>query len=207
MKRMKKPKTYKVASAITLSMVALLLATCSSDESNNATIRFTKLAEPVWEGTLTAADPSIIRDGDTLRMYYSSLILNPEEKLVIAGAKSTDGVHWIPANEIERAESVALTVPTGTWDDHLETVSVIRRNNELWMYFCGYPDEADVVGKLVAESDIGLAKSDNAVTFTRQFSNAILSRGTTNSKDANAMFSPTVIKEGNLYYMLYRILY
>lgn len=194
---------FRILCVIGLSVSVLSLAMCSSDESAAKGIRFKKRSTPVWEGTLTAADPSIIRDGDTLRMYYSSLVLNPEGELVIAGAKSVNGINWIPANEVSGSESIALSVTSGTWDDHLETVSVIKKGSELWMYYCGYPDEADVVGKLVAESDIGLAKSANTVTFTRHSAEPILSRGSTNSKDANAMFSPTVIKEGNIYYMLY----
>jgi beta-xylosidase len=184
-------------------LIVLACVACSSDESDESKIKFTKRSEPVWEGVFTAADPSIIRDGDTLRMYYSSLVLDPEEKLVIAGAKSVDGIHWEPANEMEGAESIALDVTSGTWDDHLEAVSVIKKGSELWMYYCGYPDEADVVGKIVAEGEIGLAKSDNTITFTRTSSDPLLSLGTTNTKDANALFSPTIIKEGDTYYMLY----
>lgn len=185
-----------------LSLLAIALVACGSDESS-AKIKFTKRAEPVWEGTFTAADPSVIRDGDTLRMFYSSLVTDPEERLVIAGAKSVDGIHWIPANEVENAESIALNISPGTWDDHLEAVSVISAGNELWMYYCGYPDEAEVVDKIVAEGEIGLAKSIDNVNFTRSFSGPILSLGLTNTKDANALFSPTIIKEDNTYYMLY----
>lgn len=203
MKKMKKHNIRKILSFISLSLMAALLATCGSDETTKTKIKFTKRADPVWEGTLTAADPSIVRDGDTLRMYYSSLTLNPQEKLIIAGAKSIDGIHWQPANEISGAESIALDVTPGTWDDHLEAVSVIRTGEQLWMYYCGYPDEADAVGKIVAEGEIGLAKSDNTVTFTRSSSDPVLTLGATNSKDANALFSPTVIREGDTYYMLY----
>lgn len=201
---MKKPKTKACSLFRNLTLVlSILFSACGTDESSESKIKFTKHSQPVWEGILTAADPSIIRDGDTLRMYYSSLVLDPEEKLVIAGAKSVDGIHWQPTNEMEGAESIALNVIPGTWDDHLEAVSVIKTGNELWMYYCGYPDEAEVVGKIVAEGEIGLAKSDNTVTFTRAFSDPVLSLGSVNTKDANALFSPTIIKEGNVYYMLY----
>ena len=200
---MKKQKRFDFPLKNSLFILAIVFSACSADESREDKIKFTKRSEPVWEGVFTAADPSIIRDGDTLRMYYSSLVLEPEEKLVIAGAKSVDGIHWQPANEVEGAESIALDVTSGTWDDHLEAVSVIKTGSELWMYYCGYPDEADVVGKIVAEGEIGLAKSDNTVTFERTFSDPVLSLGATNTKDANALFSPTIIKEGGTYYMLY----
>lgn len=201
--KMKKQKVSKRLSGIYAFVLALTFAACGSDESTKQTLKFTKRPEPVWEGAFTAADPSIIRDGDTLRMYYSSLVLDPEEKLIIAGAKSVDGIQWMSANEIAGAESIALTITPGTWDDHLEAVSVIKNGSELWMYYCGYPDEADVAGKIVAEGEIGLAKSDNTLTFTRASVEPVLSLGATNTRDANALFSPTVIKEGNTYYMLY----
>lgn len=192
-----------------LPFLLLAIISCKDDDSKVPTIKFTKRSEPVWEGVFTAADPSVIRDGDTLRMYYSSFtIVDEVEKLVIAGAKSVDGINWYPSNwnpsnNIHGVESIALDVIPDKWDDHLEAVSAIRVGNETWMYYCGYPDEADVVGKIVAEGQIGLAKSDNNINFVRSQAAPILSLGETNSKDANALFSPTVFKEGNMYYMLY----
>ncbi|MFZ6001849.1 MAG: hypothetical protein ACOYW3_15160, partial [Bacteroidota bacterium] len=156
-----------------------------------------------WQGVFTAADPSVVRDGDTLRMYYSSLVMNPTEKLIIAGAKSKDGVNWIPSNNTIGKESTALDINVSGWDKHLEAVSVLNQGNEMWMYYCGYPQEAEVIGSIVAEGEIGLATSRNNVTFTRSSTDPILKLGAVNSKDANALFSPTVVKEGNTYYMLY----
>jgi beta-xylosidase len=183
-------------------ILLFILLSCH-EEASVSGIHFTKRPEPVWEGVTTAADPSVIRDGDTLRMYYSSLLTDPAEKLVIAGAKSVDGINWIPANNIEEEESVALDINAGEWDNHLEAVSVLRQGGETWMYYCGYEEEADVAGTIVAEGQIGVAISANNKTFTRSFTDPILSLGATNTKDANALFSPTVIKEGNTYYMLY----
>lgn len=181
----------------------IFLGACTKDESTKEKIKFIKHAQPVWEGVFTAADPSVVRDGDTLRMYYSSLLVNPAERLLIAGAKSIDGIHWIPSDNAKGKESVALDIKVSAWDSHLEAVSVLKQGNEMWMYYCGYPEEADVAGTIVAKGEIGLAKSNDNIVFTRAFDDPILALGTTNSKDANALFSPTVIKEGNTYYMLY----
>jgi beta-xylosidase len=71
------------------------------------------------------------------------------------------------------------------------------------MYYCGYPQEADVAGTIVAKGEIGFAKSSNDRTFTRTSGDPVLRLGSSNSKDANALFSPTIIKEGDTYYMLY----
>jgi beta-xylosidase len=176
---------------------------CKNEEPEMGGIKFEKHPKPVWEGVWTAADPSVIRDGDTLRMYYSSLVVGTGEKLLIAGAKSVDGINWTPADEAVGKESIALDINTGSWDNHLEAVTVIRQGNETWMYYCGYPEEAEVAGTIVAESQIGLAISKDNINFNRTFNEPILSRGPTNTKDANALFSPTAIKEGNTYYLFY----
>src|SRR5688572_7083887 len=163
----------------TAYFLLIFLAACADDEPSSEGIEFKKHTEPVWEGVFTAADPSVSRDGDTLRMYYSSLLMSPVEKLLIAGAKSIDGRNWIPANNVEGEECVALDVDANTWDDHLEAVAVLKQGSETWMYYCGYPEEADAAGTIVAEGEIGLAKSNDNIVFTRAFSDPILSLGAT----------------------------
>ncbi|MBX2897255.1 MAG: hypothetical protein KF763_17540 [Cyclobacteriaceae bacterium] len=180
---------------------SIVVVACSETEPQS--ILFQKQRNPVWTGTLTAADPSVIRDGDTLRMYYSSLVVeNDLEKLVIASAKSIDGINWMASGNQVNAESIALDAGTG-WDKHLEAVSVIAQSNELWMYYCGYPNEAEVEGTIVAKGQIGLAHSPNKYQFERNSIEPLLSLGEENQRDANALFSPTVLKEGDSYYMFY----
>src|SRR5687767_1359931 len=108
----------------------LLVFSCKEDEknANPGSLQFVKHETPVWQGQWTAADPSVVRDGDTLRMYYSSYILETDEKLIIAGAKSVDGINWIPAKK-QSGESIALDVNPAKWDNHLEAVSVIKDGN------------------------------------------------------------------------------
>jgi hypothetical protein len=188
---------------ITTFFVALLALSCKDDVEQKG-IGFSKTSNPVYEGALTAADPDVIRDGDTLRMYYSSLVIENNEKLILAGAKSIDGKQWIPSdnNKVEK-ESVALDANPGTWDNHLEANAVVHDGNDIKMFYCGYEEEADVAGTIVAQGQIGLATSSDKIRFTRNSSEPILALGATNAKDANALFSPTVIKEGDTYYMLY----
>lgn len=197
-------KNLSLITPLVLSILSFSMST-SCAKNKIGKIEFTKEKDPVWEGTLTAADPSIVRDGDTLRMYYSSLVIDGSghEKLLIAGAKSVDGINWIPANGISGQESIALDVNAGQWDNHLEAVSVIKEGNEIWMYYCGYPVEQDVAGLSVANSQIGLAVSTNMYSFTRVQAEPLLEFGATNSMDANSLFSPTVIKENGIYYMFY----
>ena len=176
---------------------------CNDDKEQTA-LSFNKLSNPVWEGALTAADPDVIRDGDTLRMYYSSLVIDGNEKLVLAGAKSIDGTHWIPSDNNQLGkESIALDANPGKWDNHLEANAVILDGDQLKMFYCGYEEEAETAGTIVAEGQIGLATTSDKINFTRNSSEPILTLGETNAKDANALFSPTILKEGNTYYMLY----
>lgn len=188
----------------TTSLFFAFLALSCKEDNEQKELSFNKLSSPVWEGTLTAADPDVVRDGDTLRMYYSSLVIDSHEKLVIAGAKSIDGKHWIPSdNNQAGGESISLDANPGKWDNHLEANAVILDGDKVMMFYCGYEKEADVAGTLVAEGQIGLATSEDRIKFTRNSSDPILPIGGNNSKDANALFSPTILKEGNTYYMLY----
>ncbi|MBL0743042.1 hypothetical protein [Chryseolinea lacunae] len=191
------------ATFIATLVLAFLALSCKEDNEKSG-LSFKKVSNPVWEGTLTAADPDVVRDGDTLRMYYSSLVIDGHEKLVIAGAKSIDGKQWIPSDNNKAGdESISLDANPGKWDNHLEANAVMREGDKVMMFYCGYEKEADAAGTIVAKGQIGLATSADKINFTRISSDPILAIGANNAKDANALFSPTLLKEGDTYYMLY----
>ena len=123
-----------------LGNLILVLAICSCNEEKEETsITFIKGNNPVWEGEFTAADPDVVRDGDTLRMYYSSLVIDGNEKLIIASAKSVDGKQWIPSdNNQSGKESIALDANPDNWNNHIEANSVIVIDNKVWIYYCCY---------------------------------------------------------------------
>lgn len=186
-----------------VGILILVIVSCT-EEKEKTGISFVKGDDPVWEGEFTAADPDVVRDGDTLRMYYSSLVIDNTEKLIIASAKSIDGKQWIPSdNNQSGKESISLDANPGEWDNHLEANAVMVDGGIVKMFYCGYEEEAEVAGTIVAKGQIGLATSDDRIYFTRSSSDPILALGSGNTKDANALFSPTVLKEGNTYYMLY----
>jgi hypothetical protein len=195
----------RMKTLIYLFTVFCLFSACNKDKVfEDSKIKFVKRPDPVWEGKWTAADPSVVRDGDTLRMYYSSLVIDGEaEQLLIAGAKSVDGIHWTPSNGVLGEESVALATQAGAWDNHLEAVSVLGDSNGLWMYYCGYPEEAEVAGTIVAKSRIGVAQSSDGITFTRSGAGPYIGLGAANAPDQNALFSPTVVRDNGQYAMLY----
>ncbi len=199
-------KMKKFEKIVILFFVSIILLGCKRDSPIEPTnqLRFIKQPNPVWEGIPVAGDPTVLRDGDTLRMYYTSLFLSDTlGKLVISGAKSTDGLTWQIMDGSLTEESIALDYRPNKWDKHLETAEVIKSGNEIFMYYSGYPVESQELGTTVANGEIGLASSIDGITFERIKSEPILTRGTPDEKDFNALFSPTVIYDNGTYYMLY----
>jgi len=193
-----------ILNSILIFSAVFLISSCSKDSilSPTKNIKFIKNDSPVWSGNLVAGDPSIIKDGDVYKMYYTSLVVSDAtEKIVISGAKSFNGIDWVPMTG--NSETIALDIRVDKWDKHLEAVAVIRDNSAIKMFYCGYPLENTEINTTVANGEIGLATSIDGTTFCRVQSNPILERGAQNAMDNNALSSPTVIKEGNTYYMLY----
>lgn len=162
---------------------------------------FTKRPQPVWSGTYVAGDPCVIHDGSLYRMYYTSVdFIASVEHIMIATAISSDGINWTKVNPT--GESISLDV-SNSWDKFLETSEVIKVGSQVWMWYSGYPAEASVIGKTVANGEIGMAKSNDGISFTRIGAGPVLTRGGSTSRDYNALYSPSVVFEGGLYYMLY----
>ncbi len=196
--------------ALILTIVAFIatsnMAICKdvSAVQPKGQLSFVKRAMPVWEGFPVAGDPTVIRDGNVLRMYYTSLYLSDTlGKLVISGAKSTDGISWEVMAGSETEDSIALDYRANEWDKHLETAEVIKSGNKILMYYSGYPVESQEMGTIIGNGEIGLATSTDRITFSRVQSAPVLTRGSQDTKDFNALFSPTIIHENCTYYMLY----
>jgi len=190
----------------TICTIVLFIISCKKDSIflQGGQIKFIKNEEPVWNGYLVAGDPSIIKDGDIYKIYYTSLVVtDTSERIVISGAKSFNGINWMPMSGAFGSETIALDTRVDNWDKHLEANDVIKDGSEIKMFYCGYPKENTEINTTVAHGEIGLATSIDGKTFSRVQSNLILTRGSQNAMDNNALFSPTVMKEGNTYYMLY----
>jgi predicted GH43/DUF377 family glycosyl hydrolase len=199
-------KYKKIAISFSALVVLIIIFGCKKDNPTEPInqLLFTKQPTPVWEGMPVAGDPTVFRDGDTLRMYYTSLFLSDTlGKLIISGVKSTDGLTWQIMNGSLTEESIALDYMPSEWDKHLETAEVIKSGNDILLYYSGYPVESQELGTVIANGEIGLASSTDGITFERVNSNPILTRGTQDAKDFNALFSPTVIYDNGTYYMLY----
>ena len=170
---------------------------------------FIKHPEPVWNGNLLAGDPSIIRNDDKLLMYYTTLAIsgdgdgdNPDNLQVLIGvAESLDGINWEFAKPLILGESIALKNDTTSWDKILETAFAIQKEDEVFLYYTGYSEEADGVNKIVAEGKIGLATSDDGLTFERNSDAPLLLPD--REFDVDGLFSPTIVEHEQTWYMIY----
>ncbi len=160
-----------------------------------------KHGTPVWEGWAIAADPSVVRDGDLLRMYYTAWL--PErDRTVIAEVASTDGLAWTPAVPVDgdNPAPVVLDGIEGTWQDRVETAEAVLRPDGIWLYYAGYPQVPDDV--LVAPGEVGLALSSDGVDFARVGDGPVLAR-TAGGMDNDAIYSPAVVWWGEQAWMIY----
>ncbi len=172
---------------------------------------WSKLGTPVWEGFVVAGDPSVVQEAGTYRLYYTAFIPSDgvsQERASIAVAVSGDGVAWSYAPlapvATDNPETIALDGDPNGWDSALETAEVIKVGNEYLMYYSGYRPGNNTVheGAVISHAEIGLARSTDGLTFTRQRTTPVLTR-TPDGDDATAMFSPTVILSNGVYYMIY----
>lgn len=187
-----------------LSLIGFLLISCQKEQPNTTTVlTFNRLSNPIFESPLNiAADPSMLRSGDTLFMYYSA------ENQKIGVVYSLDnGSNWINPGVDPQTDYAALIGQPDNWDNTLETVDVIKVGDQYLMYYAGYREgEAD--NPHVENYAIGLALSTDGINFSRHprsINGPILDRDTSNENtgDRHAMTSPGVVYENGLYYMIY----
>ncbi len=174
------------------------------DDDPMTTGLFSRTSEPVFESpSELAADPSLLKSGDTLYMYYSA------ENFIIAVVISLDdGKTWRSPDGNNSVDYAALHASEDGWDQTLETIDVIKVGDEFWMYYSGYIEGIDDNGGTISQYEIGLATSTNGLDFTHHpesIEGPILARDVSdkNTLDRDAMTSPGVVYEGGKFYMIY----
>lgn len=114
---------------------------------------------------LIAADPSVIRDGDVYRMWFTNA--DSRDRTGIAQAESRDGTVWQvwkPPGGADPVIDLTLAPPSGAWDSPgIETAHVVRTPEGRYrLYYSGNrPPEGSVTYA------IGMAESPDGVTWTR----------------------------------------
>ena len=136
-------------------------------------------------------DPSVLKVNGTYYLYYSGY---PGTQTITEGlATSTDGYGWTKQGKI-----LDVGAP-GTWDDlKAHDVCVLKPDTTWMMWYSGTRDPEATYGL-----KIGLATSSNGTDWTKDAGNPIFDKGAAGKFDDKHVVYPSVIKEGNTYYMWY----
>lgn len=139
-----------------------------------------------WEGDYIAANGAAIADGDRLLYFYQGGRV-PR----IGLASSTDGRAWR-----RHGDAVLDAGPNGSWDERgVADPYVIRAGAKLYLFYLGQ-DRA-------RRQRLGVAVSDDGVTWTKLRSNPILELGGMGAFDENGLGEPAVWSGNGYYWMLY----
>jgi predicted GH43/DUF377 family glycosyl hydrolase len=110
-------------------------------------------------------DPSIIKEGDTYRMWFTGGDMKGLNHVRVYHATSLNGIDW----DIDTTP-IFKEGPKGTWDDErTETPSVIKVGDTYHMYYTGFK-----TGDTVARFNLGHATSKDGFKWTRDPSNPIV---------------------------------
>jgi len=152
-----------------------------------------------WEGDIVG-NPVVIKDGDTLKMWYDSMKRGY--------AESIDGVNWT-----KHPEPLTLTEgPQSEWDDGLLWIStIIKEDNEYKMWYSGgrpdfpWDNSYPQTGFATSPDGINWTKYDDPTTQNAPyaFSDPVLKVGEENDWDKLRAYFPKVIKTDTGYTMFY----
>jgi predicted GH43/DUF377 family glycosyl hydrolase len=139
-----------------------------------------------WEGDAIAANGSAIADQSGILYYYQA-----GSPVRIGLARSSNGHQW------QKNGSPVLDVgPRGSWDERgTADPYVIHAGASYYMFYLG-ADRA-------RRQRLGLATSDDGVTWYKLRSNPILELGAYGAFDENGLGEPAVWASRGYYWMLY----
>jgi predicted GH43/DUF377 family glycosyl hydrolase len=148
-----------------------------------------KLLSPdphTWEGDLIAANGSAIADESGILYYYQA-----GQPYQIGVARSSNGHQW------QRNGPPVLTPgPRGSWDERgVGDPYAIRAGQRYYMFFVGM-DRA-------RRQRLGVAVSDDGITWYKLRRNPILELGGYGAFDANGLGEPAVWASHGYYWMLF----
>ncbi|MDN5785907.1 hypothetical protein [Pseudorhodobacter sp.] len=152
-----------------------------------------------YSGTIIASDPSIRKNGSDMEMFYTDLDMS-KERTVIARAESTDGVNWQPQGEADGIKGLVIAGKDGAWDENIESAAVTEGDGGYLLFYSGYRDKGTPMKGFPAA--LGLATSTDGKNFTRA-SDAPVMEPTKGWYDNDAIYSPTILRDGGLYHMIY----
>jgi len=159
-----------------------------------------------WEGDYLFGC-AVIKDGDTLKMWYGASLDSSLPGKNIGYATSTDGISW------EKHQTPVLqTGPESEWDDDLITpTTVIKEGAEYKMWYWagrpGFPWEQSLpqVGLATSPDGIEWTKYDDPITTEAPYANSdpVLKVGLPLQWDELRAINPMVLKKDTGYEMWY----
>ena len=139
-----------------------------------------------WEGDGMAANGAVIENSGRLMYFYQAGIVSQ-----IGLAFSSDGRNWS-----RHGSPVLGAGPRGSWDERgVGDPYVIRATDKLYLFYLGM-DRA-------RRQRLGVAVSDDGVTWTKLRSNPILELGGYGAFDENGLGESAVWDSRGYYWMLY----
>ena len=169
-------------------------------------INWTKHPNPVIEADTSdwtidrgsIQGPSVIKDGDTLRMYYAgfSVMFNLapwDHHFNIIYAWSLDGINW---NKKTDAPVLAVN-PSQNWEDEfIQDPKVLKIGNTYHMWY-------GAKGSVQGGQQIGHASSNDGISWVRSSTSPLLSNGRAGAWDDSLCSFPSVVYKDNVYHLWY----
>ncbi|SDD53823.1 hypothetical protein [Ruegeria marina] len=152
-----------------------------------------------FRGTVIASDPSIVEIGSGYRMFYTDLDTR-RGRTVIATAVSTDGLDWTTEGRDKGVDGLVMAGEDGRWDENVESAAVVKSGDTWSLYFSGYRDRGNPFKGFPAA--LFLATSTDGRNFQRVSDDPVLAP-TKGWYDNDAIYSPTILRDGGTYYMIY----
>ena len=141
-----------------------------------------------WEGGTIAANGSAIADESGILYYYQA---GADGRAEIGLARSRDGHRWT-----RHGPPVLNLGPWGSWDERgVADPYVIRAGRSFYMFYLGM-DRA-------RQQRLGVAVSEDGVSWYKLRSNPILELGDYGAFDSNGLGEPAVWPARGYYWMLY----
>jgi Ca2+-binding RTX toxin-like protein len=152
-----------------------------------------------YAGRFVASDPTILVDGDLLRMFYTDgesdgVTVRP----IIAEAVSSDGVTWTPIGG--NGDTGIVLAPHDAARANVEAAAIFKAGDTYILLYSGYADGNQPLGQFPAA--LYAATSDDGVFFTDVSPDPVLAP-TQGWYDNDAVFSPTVLATPAGYVMIY----
>lgn len=139
-----------------------------------------------WEGDAIAANGSAVADESGILYYYQA-----GRPVEIGLARSANGHQWR-----RQGLPVLSAGPRGSWDERgVADPEVIRIGRNFYMFYLGQ-DRA-------RRQRLGVATSDDGVTWYKLRRNPILELGAYGAFDENGLGEPAVWASNGYYWMLY----